>query len=458
MAMFSLRRIFNQLMEEGAYSSPAFPTFRLSFRLVREFNAMAFSRFAIDPEILFPKIKDALEKGRLSPSAAAAICCVNSNNHDLSKFDSPDFLYNFIALSNAKSWQECCEIEGIKQGDGTGDFEKIQEIGNGVGKLTERLEKIKIYCWKRDLDSATRPNWLDKILGRNQHIQTSDVDNLLSSYNQEAANDLDSKNKAKKKNGEKPDYLAFSKKYFIPLLKKAKHKGDLSETQCGIMLMFFLHSLEKRNGGESYLIHPISVASLVKEFGSKYFGEHKDGRIWKAIIVALLHDGWEENGVDSIGGNLQGLLPKDIIEAIKCLHKPKQENYFKYLERVANNQLAVLVKICDTYNNSSDRQTNPTSKQAFVYKITANYLDYRLKNPDNKISVEEFVKQNNICSKEHFAEINQIAESSAKKQSASDFPHLQKSLHGVKSVLEILSKDTVSYANPRREEISSLHP
>lgn len=454
--MFGIKKIFNDLWLDGAYSRPLFPAFRRGFRLKREFLSAVSSRFAIDTEILFPKIKDALEKGRLSPSAAAAICCVNSNTHDRSKFDSPDFLYNFISLSNATTWQECCKIEGIRKDDGTNDYENIQAIGTGTGPLSRRLEEIKIYCWKRDLDRATRPNWLDKVLGRNQNIKISDVDNILGSYNQTAAQELDKKNIEKKKVGEKPDYLAFPKEDFIPLLKKAKRRGDLSETQCGIMLMFFLHSLEKRNGGESYTKHPVSVAGLVKEFGYKYFGEHKDGRIWKAIIVALLHDGWEENGIDSINENLHGLLLKDIIEAIKCLHKTKQETYFKYLERVASNQLASLVKLCDTYNNSSDRQDNPTSKQAFVYKIAANYLDYRLKNPDDKISVEEFVKQNNICSEKDFYEINQMTETSAKKQPASNFPHLQKALHGVNSVKEILSRDKSFYAHPRREENPSL--
>lgn len=448
-----------------AYSPPIFPIFRKGHSLARQFAAATgiISRFAIEPAILFPQLKSVLAKGRMHPMNAAAFMCVNSNRHDSSKYDTADFLTNFLNLYSATTWQECCEIEGIEEG--TDDYTHIQIIGNGTGNQTDKLERIKIFCWARDLERATQHgpirrvvfgNTLFKKFGSKQ-IARPDVYEVLTAYNKHAAQALDLRDQQlKAADPDAPtDMTALPKETYLELLRKAMSKNDISHTQCAIMLMFILHAREKRNSGGSYIKHPVAVAKLVDEFGEKYLGDDK-GHVWMACMAALLHDGGEKTDIN-MDKDLVGLLPDEVIEAIKCLHKKDGETYFQYLERIANNKLASVVKLCDIYHNSSDMGNDPSAKQAFIYPLSANYVEYRLNNPHSTLSVADYCAMEKICNLEEFAEIQGIAESNGKKKKASDFPHLQNVMSKVKSVKQILSRDNPDDADPRREKDPTLH-
>ena len=479
----AMRDTFDRL----AYSPAVFPAFRKAFSMTRQFNAAVgiISRFAISPEVLFPQLKDVLLNGRMHPMNAAAFMCVNSNRHDQSKFDTPNFLKNFLDLYSATTWEECCEIEHIEKD--SDDYVHIQNIGQEIDRLThnkdiskedlkeakrvsaQKLEDIKIFCWVRDLERATKPNFFRSALFGSREVSRAEAFAVLDSYDKNAADALDDQDKQNKKINPdtKVDVTALPKEKYLKLLRQAMHKGDISHTQCAIMLMFILHAREKRNSGESYIKHPVTVSKLVEAFGAKYLG-NDDGHVWMACMAALLHDGGEKTDID-MEKDLSGLLPAEVIEAVRCLHKKDGEAYFEYLERCTNNRLAAVVKLCDIYHNSSDMGNVPNAKQAFVYPLSANYVEYRLRHPDEVLSVAAYCAQEKICDPAEFAEIHSIAESgenksakdsqnAAKKRPASDFPHLQIVMGKVKSVKEILLRAYTDYANTRGEENLTLQP
>jgi hypothetical protein len=177
--------------------------------------------------------------------------------------------------------------------------------------------------------------------------------------------------------------------------------------------------------------------------------------------------------ISSIKKDIGDLLPIEVTEAIIALHKQEGETYFAYLQRLALNPLARVVKLCDLTNNTSDMdlaKNQGSAKQAYVYNIAANYMQFRIDNPKEDISVEEFVRCTNLCSEANFQKINEIADSkdsldekgqeirALKKRPAVHFPHLQAALRGVVSAKDILfKKDEQTYAHPRREEDAPLY-
>jgi len=102
---------------------------------------------------------------------------------------------------------------------------------------------------------------------------------------------------------------------------------------------------------------------------------------------------------------------------------------------------------------------NPSSKQAFVYPLSAAYLEFMMKHLNLDISVAEFCERQSVCSVETFSEVCDITRDSEKrKKRASEFPHLYDALKGVKPVEEIVPRVKPSYANTRREENATVHP
>lgn len=457
-------------------SAVGFPAHKMRDTYENALRATAGRRFAIDPYAeLFPQLITILSQGRMTRMNAAAFICINSNEHETSKFNRLGFLKKFLDLYTADTWQECAQIEEYKEGSGS--YKYLQTIGSGTLNHTSKMEHIKEYCWLRDVNHATRPGFLESLLRRSYHIATHSIEHVLSYSNKEAAAALDladeEEEKRAKLEGRKAqkDLMAMPKVDFLPMLRKAKRAGDLSDTQCAMMLMFILHSREKRHDGESYIKHPVAVAKLVEKYGADFLWNDEE-QLWMATLAALLHDAWEENNIDSIRKDLEGLLPEPVIKAVEALHKKEGEGYFKYLQRVAGNRLASVVKICDLNNNSSDmdlEKNKGSAKQAYVYTIAANYMKFRLENPKDDISVEDFVRRTGLCSDEVFKEIDEIAESkdtidengkiikADKKLAATKFRHLKVALTGVVSAKDIL-EDSPDNANPRREEDPSLHP
>lgn len=110
------------------------------------------------------------------------------------------------------------------------------------------------------------------------------------------------------------------------------------------------HKGQVDKGGKPYVFHPITVALMCNSESEK--------------IVALLHDILEDTDTTVEELRLIGLYQEEI-EAIQILKKDVNENYFSYIEKVAENRIARTVKKADlTHNMDISRLPNPT-KQDF---------------------------------------------------------------------------------------------
>lgn len=109
------------------------------------------------------------------------------------------------------------------------------------------------------------------------------------------------------------------------------------------------HKGQVDKSGKNYIEHPKYVASLVTTPQQK--------------AVALLHDVVEDTSVTLKG--LAKVLPQQIVNAVEAITKNEEDkkDYFAYLKKVKNNELAKVVKIADmTHNSMLSRLSNPTEK------------------------------------------------------------------------------------------------
>lgn len=97
------------------------------------------------------------------------------------------------------------------------------------------------------------------------------------------------------------------------------------------------HMGQRDKNGMPYILHPLAVASKV------------DGLELKTI--AILHDTIEDTDVTA-DFLLERGIPKDIVEVVELLTKPKNEQYESYLRRVKENPKAKAVKLADLAHNT----------------------------------------------------------------------------------------------------------
>lgn len=97
-----------------------------------------------------------------------------------------------------------------------------------------------------------------------------------------------------------------------------------------------------------YIYHPIIVASWMEDEDT--------------TVVALLHDVVEDTDYTIEKLREYGFTEQQL-EAIDCITHKEDENYFDYVRRVKNNQIAKTVKCGDLRHNMDlSRLDNPTQK------------------------------------------------------------------------------------------------
>jgi (p)ppGpp synthase/HD superfamily hydrolase len=134
-----------------------------------------------------------------------------------------------------------------------------------------------------------------------------------------------------------------------------------------ILIATKVHDDQTDKGGQPYILHPIRV---MMQFGDN---THR--------IVSILHDVMEDSSIDEDILNNYG-FDKDIIEAVNCLTRKKNENYFDYIDRIKTNKIASNVKLADLRDNMNlERIPNLTKKDKKrvekyekAYKIINNAL------------------------------------------------------------------------------------
>lgn len=97
------------------------------------------------------------------------------------------------------------------------------------------------------------------------------------------------------------------------------------------------HSGQEDKGGNAYIKHPITVASMLDSEEEK--------------VVALLHDVIEDSAY-TLEDLREAGIPKHLLEAIDLLTKKESVSYDDYLKGVKGNKLARVVKIADLLHNS----------------------------------------------------------------------------------------------------------
>jgi len=96
------------------------------------------------------------------------------------------------------------------------------------------------------------------------------------------------------------------------------------------------HSQQVDKAGEAYILHPLRV---MHQFVDK-----------DLMIVSILHDVIEDSSF-TLDDLADAGFSIEIIDAINCLTKQKDETYQSFIDRVMTNSLAVKVKIADIKDN-----------------------------------------------------------------------------------------------------------
>ena len=88
--------------------------------------------------------------------------------------------------------------------------------------------------------------------------------------------------------------------------------------------------------GTPYIFHPFHVA------------EQMDDEL--SVCTALLHDVIEDTEITF--EDLTGEFPEEVVEALRCLTRDKNMNYFDYIRKLRKNPIAKKVKQADLLHNS----------------------------------------------------------------------------------------------------------
>ena len=107
-------------------------------------------------------------------------------------------------------------------------------------------------------------------------------------------------------------------------------------TKKAIRFAFEAHTGQTDRSGLPYVLHPIHVAEQMTT---------EDG-----CVVALLHDVLEDTDHTEEDLRQQGFSEAQIT-AVKLLTRTEGEDYFEYIRRMKENELAVAVKLEDLAHN-----------------------------------------------------------------------------------------------------------
>ena len=108
-------------------------------------------------------------------------------------------------------------------------------------------------------------------------------------------------------------------------------------TKKAMIIAYNAHKDVYDKGGMPYILHPILIADkMVTE---------------ETTVTAILHDVVEDTNLIFDDLKKEG-IPDNILEALKCLTKNKNEDYMDYIKRVKTNEIAVAVKKEDIIHNS----------------------------------------------------------------------------------------------------------
>lgn len=107
-------------------------------------------------------------------------------------------------------------------------------------------------------------------------------------------------------------------------------------TKKALNICYTAHHGQFDTGGVPYVFHPLHLAEQMQD---------EDG-----VCAALLHDVVEDGHVELETLRAEG-FPKQVVEAVRLLTRDKATDYMDYIRRLAQNELAVRVKLADLAHN-----------------------------------------------------------------------------------------------------------
>ena len=107
-------------------------------------------------------------------------------------------------------------------------------------------------------------------------------------------------------------------------------------TKKAMKVAYEAHHGQTDRSGTPYIFHPFHVA------------EQMDDEL--SVCTALLHDVIEDTEITF--EDLTGEFPEEVVEALRCLTRDKNMNYFDYIRKLRKNPIAKKVKQADLLHNS----------------------------------------------------------------------------------------------------------
>ncbi len=108
-----------------------------------------------------------------------------------------------------------------------------------------------------------------------------------------------------------------------------------------------MHEGQYDKVGEPYIKHIRAVADKVKTYDQK--------------TVAYLHDIVEDTSMDLENLRMLGFT-EEIIQAVDAITRREDEDYFDFIDRVKENELARVVKLADLEHNMDDSRMENVSE------------------------------------------------------------------------------------------------
>lgn len=115
-----------------------------------------------------------------------------------------------------------------------------------------------------------------------------------------------------------------------------------------LRLIYEAHDGQLDKSGVPYIYHPVHIAEQMKDEES--------------VLVALLHDVLEDTSVTS--DKIRELFGDRVCEAVEVLTRRDGEDYFDYIGRVCECELARRVKLCDLEHNLDSSRLVGADKDA----------------------------------------------------------------------------------------------
>lgn len=131
----------------------------------------------------------------------------------------------------------------------------------------------------------------------------------------------------------------------------------MANLQRAIEIAVAAHAGQTTKNGDPYILHPLAVMSML------YTHEEK--------IVGVLHDVIEDTTIDDL---LAEGFDDNVIGALEALNHIKGIPYDEYIEIVAQNILAVKVKLADLKHNMDVSRLHPPIQEYFRKKMFDKYI------------------------------------------------------------------------------------